>query len=250
MVDAFRNELRTLVRPGEGLETLPHVTRRSLDRSTFFDVTAYDLDSTNVDAVIQAQIDHFTQLGKEFEWKVFSFDTPPELLERLKVAGFEIGNPEALVIYDLQDGLGPFAGAYGCEVRRVEHLEQLADFRMVAESVFKKDYSLTVGQLTHAIKNRIKGHDAYVAYVEDLPVAVGRLYTAPGSAFAGLYGGGTLQSFRGQGYYRAVIAARARDAAAHGARYLQLDAMPTSLPILLRIGFVHVADTWPCTLAT
>jgi len=236
------------VRPGEGLEALPHVTRRSFDRDTVFDVTAYDLDSTNTDAEIRAQVDHFAALGAEFEWKVFSFDSPPELLERLRTAGFDIGEPEALVIYDLHEGFAPFEGPFGCEVCRIEHVEQLADFRLVAESVFKKDYSLTVGQLTHAIQNRITGHDAYVAYVQDLPVSVGRLYTDPGSAFAGFYGGGTLKDFRGQGYYRAVLAARARDAAAHGARYLQVDAMPTSLPILLRLGFVHVATTWPCTL--
>jgi hypothetical protein len=42
-----------------------------------------------------------------------------------------------------------------------------------------------------------------------------------------------------QGWYRAVVAARARDAVARVLRYLLVDALPTSLPILARLGFEH-----------
>ena len=89
-------------------------------------------------------------------------------------------------------------------------------------------------------------HRGYIVYARDEAVSVGRLYTHPQSAFAGLYGGGTLKSYRGQGFYRALVAARARDAVALGARYLQVDALPTSRPILERLGFERVTDTWPC----
>jgi len=248
-VGAFRAELRNLVRDGEVLEQLPYVTRCWFDGSSFADVSAFALDEANVTRVIQEEIAHFRNLGKEFEWKVFSFDSPPELLAHLQRAGFEAGPREALVVYDLSKGLGPFDGPFPCEVRKVEDLGQLADFKRVVESVFEKDYSFTVSQLAEAIRTGARGHDAYVAYYQDRPVSAGRLYSHPSSKFGGLYGGGTLSEFRGQGFYRAVIAARARDAFAAGARYVQVDAMPTSLPILLRLGFVHIADTWPCTLA-
>jgi hypothetical protein len=33
-----------------------------------------------------------------------------------------------------------------------------------------------------------------------------------------------------------------------GVRYLMVDALPTSQPILARLGFVEVAQTWPCVL--
>ena len=45
-----------------------------------------------------------------------------------------------------------------------------------------------------------------------------------------------------------MVAARARDAVRLGAEYLIVDALPTSRPILERLGFVHLTDTWPCTL--
>ncbi len=64
--------------------------------------------------------------------------------------------------------------------------------------------------------------------------------------FGGLYGGGTLAAMRGRGFYRAVLTVRARDAITFGARYLIVDALPTSAPILGRLGFVKLTDTWPC----
>lgn len=75
---------------------------------------------------------------------------------------------------------------------------------------------------------------------------MGRLYINSASAFAGLYGGATLAAYRGRGFYRTLVAARARDATAAGARYLRVDALPTSRPILERMGFFWIADTWPC----
>ena len=48
-----------------------------------------------------------------------------------------------------------------------------------------------------------------------------------------------------QGIYRALIAYRARLAAARGYRYLYVDASPDSQPILARLGFSRLARTTP-----
>lgn len=231
----FREEMRN---SGDA-ERLPRVTRWDGART---EVVAFDLDEESVDAAIREQVEFFR--GREFEWKVFSFDSPPDLLARLEAAGFAVEAREAVVVYDLATGQAAFP--LERDVRRVRTLEQLAEFGRTAEAVFRKDYSFTVGELETAIREGRPGHDAYVAYHEGVPVSVGRLYTDPRSSFAGFYGGGTLPEYRGRGFYRAVIAARARDAALAGARYLQVDALPTSLPILRRLGFEHLADTWPC----
>ncbi len=67
----------------------------------------------------------------------------------------------------------------------------------------------------------------------------------PGTSFAGLWGGGTVEAWRGRGLYRALVAHRARVAAAHGYRYLQVDASPMSRPILERLGFHALTTTTP-----
>jgi hypothetical protein len=89
---------------------------------------------------------------------------------------------------------------------------------------------------------------AYLAFEAAVPVSFGRLLTSATSAFGGLYGGGTLTEHRGRGFYRALVAARGRDALRLGAQYLRVDALPTSEPILRRLGFEKLTETWPCTL--
>ena len=91
-------------------------------------------------------------------------------------------------------------------------------------------------------------HCGYIVIEGSIAASIGRLYSDPQSAFGGLYGGGTLERYRGRGLYRATVAARARDAMNLGARYLIVDALPTSRPILENLGFVRLTDTWPCTL--
>jgi GNAT superfamily N-acetyltransferase len=84
-----------------------------------------------------------------------------------------------------------------------------------------------------------------VAMAGDEPVSSARIDLCPGTDFAGLWGGGTLPQWRGRGIYRALVAYRARLAAAHGYRYLQVDASPQSRPILERLGFACLAVTTP-----
>ncbi len=67
----------------------------------------------------------------------------------------------------------------------------------------------------------------------------------PELGFATLWGGGTLPGWRGRGSYRALVAERAARARARNIRYLQVDASPSSRPILERLGFLAVTTTTP-----
>jgi GNAT superfamily N-acetyltransferase len=87
----------------------------------------------------------------------------------------------------------------------------------------------------------------FLAYQDEKPVGFARLTASPDSAFAGLWGGGVLENFRSRGVYRALLAARIAEAKTRpGVRFLRVDALPTSQPILEKYGFVSVAKTWPC----
>jgi GNAT superfamily N-acetyltransferase len=81
--------------------------------------------------------------------------------------------------------------------------------------------------------------------VDGEPVSGGRVDLEPGKDFAGLFGGATLPAFRGRGLYRATVAERARIARDHGHRWLFVDALPTSRPILERLGFEPLTTTTP-----
>src|SRR4051812_22392354 len=242
-------ERRSLARDGEVIAVLPAVTRLRPADGAYHAIVYSSVTSDSADAVIAEQMRHYRVLAAQFEWKVYSHDNPADLRDRLTSQGFTVGPKEAVVALDLREAPDWVNDPPACEVVRVERVEQVPMFRDAAEEIFGKDYGNTSGQLERAIRARSTQHVAYVAVVDGSAAAIGRLYTHPDSAFGGLYGGGTRAAFRGRGLYRALVAARARDAARRGARYLVVDALPTSRPILERLGFVRVADTWPCEWA-
>ncbi len=228
------------------MEILPRLTRWRSGDGSHHAVLFSALDEKCADAVIDEQIEHYRKLASEFEWKRYAHDQPADLLSRLRRRGFKIGPREAVMIFDLNERADWINSDVEYRVLRVDREDQIPDFRSVAESVFGKDYGFTCNELAEGIRAGSSDHVGYVAYDGERPVSIGRLYTHPQSWFAGLYGGGTLSSHRGKGFYRAVVAARARDAIAAGAKYLSVDALPTSRPILERLGFERLTDTWPC----
>jgi hypothetical protein len=242
-------ERRSLLREGETLEQLQNVTRIHSNDDTYHLIMYAKLSSTNADGIIAEQTKYYRQKRIGFEWKVYGHDEPADLLQRLERHGFRVGALEAVMIYDLTERADWMSDQLQTRtVVRVDRGDLVQDFRRVAEAVFQEVHEFTANQLVAGIATGSRQHCGYVAYSGLDPVSIGRLYTHHESQFGGLFGGGTLATHRGSGFYRAVVGARARDAKATGAHYLIVDALPTSRPILERLGFQHITDTWPCIL--
>lgn len=241
-------ERRTLAQEGQTLEASPHVSRVRSAAGSHHRIAFSSLSNDTADAVIAEQVDHYRALGTEVEWKVYSYDDPSDLSARLERHGFEIGRLETVLVLDLRDRPHWIEELSAQHVSRVESADHVDLYRKAAEQIFRKDYGFTANELLAGIGKGSTQHRGYMVTEGNTAVSIGRLYTHPESAFGGLYGGGTLEQHRGRGLYRATVAARARDAEKAGARYLIVDALPTSRPILERLGFVRLTDTWPCTL--
>lgn len=241
-------ERRTLAPEGCTLETLPYVSRLECTDRAQHMITFSSLTEDSVDAIIFEQAAHYRALMTEVEWKVYQHDSPSDLLQRLERHGFEAGLRETVLVLDLKNHASWIEAPSAYQVLRVEDGYQVNLYRQTAEEIFKKDYQFTATELLSGIRRRSTQHRGYMVIEENTAVSIGRLYTHPQSAFGGMYGGGTLIKYRGRGMYRATVAARAREAIKLGARYLLVDALPTSRPILEKLGFVRLTDTWPCTL--
>lgn len=246
VLNRLDQERRNLARDGEILELLPVVTRGHTTDCTHYWIIHSSLTAETADAAIAQEIEHFRRLSLGFEWKLYAHDAPSDLMNRLARQGLEIGPQEAVLVYDLSRPADWMDQADISAVVRIEKPGQIDDYRRVTEAVFKHADDFIPQELASALRAGSTQHRGYIAYVGNEPVSVGRLYTHPESHFAGLYGGATLAAWRGRGFYRALVAARANDAIAAGARYLQVDALPTSRPILERLGFEWLTDTWPC----
>ncbi|MGD0137377.1 MAG: GNAT family N-acetyltransferase [Tepidisphaeraceae bacterium] len=237
------DERRYLARDDETIYVLPHLTR--IVSGPLRVVAWSSLEEANADEAIAGEVAHHRAEKASFEWKFYSHDRPADLLSRLQRQGLIAGAPEAVMVYDLSEGPPPCAIG-DCVVTRITRPEQIEHYRRVAEEALGKKYGFTCDRLADALRRSCTQHLGYVAYAGAEPVAIGRLYTHPLSEFGGLYGGTTREAYRRRGFYRALLAARSADAIELGARYLLVDALPTSRPILERLGFQRLTDTVPC----
>ncbi|MFH8801935.1 GNAT family N-acetyltransferase [Streptomyces sp. NPDC017936] len=203
------------------------------------------LGETDADAVIAEQIAYFTRLGREFEWKLYGHDRPADLGRRLAAAGFTPGPEETLMIGEttalrcdapLPDGV------------RIVPVTDRAGVDLVV-AVHEKAFGTDASLLRHRMLARLTTDPdtvvAVVALAGEEPVSSARMELVPGTDFAGLWGGGTVEAWRGRGIYRALVAHRARAAAERGYRHLQVDASDQSRPILERLGFAALSTTTP-----
>jgi GNAT superfamily N-acetyltransferase len=230
--------------PGARVERVGGVVRQVAAEHGWNGVVWSDLDASSADKAIAEQIAYYTGLGREFEWKLYGHDLPIDLGQRLRAAGFTAEPEETLMIAEVADltlDVDPPEGI------RFLPVTDRAGVDLVAE-VHEKAFGTDSSRLRHQLLARLDDPDSVVAVVAlagDVPVSAARMELVPGTRFAGLWGGGTVEAWRGRGIYRALVAHRAQAAVERGYRYLQVDAMPTSRPILERLGFEPLTTTTP-----
>ena len=165
-------------------------------------------------------------IPRHVEWKYYSHDGP-ELREQLLAAGLEPEDEETVVVAETASIEPPPAD--------VELRVATDEFVELAERVFGRSHGSGLPEVSVAV----------VAVVDGTPVSGGRVDFENGVEFAGLFGGITLPEYRRRGLYRATVAKRAELARKRGYRWLYSDALPTSRPILERLGFVAMTTTTP-----
>ncbi|MFD0596096.1 GNAT family N-acetyltransferase [Catellatospora coxensis] len=113
------------------------------------------------------------------------------------------------------------------------------------EAVWKEDRSHLVLGLEKELAADPRVLTVVVAEAGGEVVCAGWIRYEKGTEFAGLWGGSTLEQWRGRGIYKAMVAHRAIRAVERGFKYLQVDASADSRPILERLGMVAVTTTTP-----
>jgi ribosomal protein S18 acetylase RimI-like enzyme len=204
------------------------------------------LDEESVESVITAQIARFQEVPQDFEWKVYDYDTPGDLVERLRRRGFEIEEPEALLVFDLTTRPAALDRAVPPSVVRITDPADVDAIVTLENAVWGTDHH-NLGEL---LKRELREHpeilSVYMSYDGQEPASAAWIYFHASSSFASLWGGSTLAQFRNRGHYTHLLAARAQEAYARGFTLLTVDASPMSRPILEKHGFQFLATSTPC----
>ena len=177
------------------------------------------------DGDVETRVDELRAHEGYREWKYYEHDGP-ELHERLLALGLKPGDPETVLVAEAASIPPP-----------------------PADVELRGDVDAFMGLVHTVFGNRGHGFPEHavpvVAVVDGQPASGGRVDLEPGVDFAGMFGGVTLPDFRGRGLYRATVARRAQIAREAGYRWLYVDALETSRPILERVGFDAITTTTP-----
>ena len=231
--------------PGAIVEAEPGLLRWLAPGNQTSCIIWSQLTSGSADIAIAAQKRYFEARGTPVEWKYYDYDQPADLPQRLRAAGFEPEDEELMLVAEtaaishdvvLPDGirLEPVTDEAGVDAMGTVH-----------DLAFAEPSPELLERLRDQLREAPDLLQMVVAMAGDEPVSAARVEFIPGTDFAGLWGGGTVPAWRGRGIFRALVAYRAGLAAERGYRYLQVDALPTSRPILQRLGFEPVASTTP-----
>ena len=207
-----------------------------------------NLGPASADAVIAEQIAVFGGRGQRFEWKLYDYDKPADLADRLAAAGFVAEDAESFVVAEVSEVREALRSAelpVGVTAVRVTDSAGVELMGKVQELVFEDDKSELREAILAQLNRTPDVVEIVLAMAGGKPVSAARVEFLPGTEFAGLWGGGTLREWRRRGIYRALVRYRADLAAARGYKYLTVDASPDSRPILERVGFTCLAITTP-----
>ncbi|GAA1727424.1 GNAT family N-acetyltransferase [Microbacterium paludicola] len=213
-------------------------------------ITYQDLggaDAGEIERLVAEALAHYEADGAvvKVEWKTRGHDRAPGLHDALIARGFEPEDPESVMIGEAASLVADIPLPDGVTVRKVEDERDVRAMCAMQDRVFGGQVSVEYADAILSRLARGDGMELWVAEHDGEIVSAGRLEPVAGTDFAGIWGGATLEKWRGKGIYRALTSARARSALALGKRFMHSDSTEFSRPILERSGLVKVSTTTP-----
>ncbi|HEX6122829.1 MAG TPA: GNAT family N-acetyltransferase, partial [Ktedonobacterales bacterium] len=204
-------------------------------------------DRAGAEAQIEAVLSRVRAVGRTgLRWWVTPTTTPADLPDLLAARGFTVAERLDVLTFDLGTAPVPILprleappDAYVELVRDGATLRQM--YALGAEifgdpPATEERMDRQVRELEEAERDGTRTEFHFLARVDGQPAGSGSITTS--GAVARLWGGGVAPWARGRGLYRALVAARLREAHARGARIALTKArVGTSGPILRRAGF-------------
>ena len=181
------------------------------------------------------------------EWKVYGHDGPANLVDSLLAAKFEPDDEEQVLVLPIAVGARAGVGALppGTEIMRVDDERGLAEVAEISRDTGRRTVDAETRRLASILRDTPDAMTVHVLRFEGEPVACGRTHYGKGSEFAELAGGRTKVAHRRCGYFSALVHHRLTEASARGRTHALVDALPTSEPILRRLGFAILTSTRP-----
>jgi hypothetical protein len=203
--------------------------------------------AADMPTLVAPALDHYREdpAVTRVEWKTRGHDDVPGLHEALLDNGFEPDDEESIMIGRAELLAVDVPLPAGVALRRVTDEADVRAMAAMEAKVFGDEDSSDEADALLRRLARGDGMELWVAEADGQIVSAGRLEPVPATEFAGIWGGATLEAWRGRGIYRALTAARASSALSAGKTLINSDSTEYSRPILERSGLLKVSTTTP-----
>lgn len=232
--------------PTQRVEKTAHTTRvlGDVPDAEFGSVVYSRLTEETAESIISSEMSYFAGIGRAFEWKVYGHDLPGDLEDRLLEKGFRPCDPESLLCVS---PVNPFelAPPSGIEIKKISDPGELEAIAAIDVAAGSGENIPLLHELGEELAKAPQSISLYVAWAGTLPVAKAWVRFYENRAFADLWGGETLREYRHKGIYRSLVSIRWEEARRRGVRFMMTDALPSSRPILEKLGFERLTSTTP-----
>lgn len=213
-------------------------------------VTYRDLDGANAVEIrrLVADAKAFFEAKEKItnvRWKPRAHDVAPGLYEALVAEGFEPEDTRAIMVGEAKSLIIDEELPEGVRLRQIAEEEDLYAYGVMVDKAYGLNRAEQYAQRLSGLIAGDMGVEIWAAESDGKIIGGGRLDPVPSTDFSGLWGGGMLQEWRGQGIYRALTSVRARSALAMGKTLIQCDCSVYSRPILEKSGLVKISETTP-----
>lgn len=238
----FDKEMRRTVQPpGFKREETEYVVRHiSLHDDENGFVIYSTIPSENASEIIRNEKRRFAEVNQNFEWKVYSYDEPSNLVSLLEGEGFKADEKEALMVIDLDEDHFLLKRDTS-SVREITDYNGIAEIMKLEKTIWNESFD-DLGERLWRDLNRTDCLTIYGSYEGETLVSAAWMYLE-GESFSSLWGGSTLPEYRKKGHYTALLAARAKKAFEMNHPILTVDASTMSEPILQKCGFERLGYT-------
>jgi GNAT superfamily N-acetyltransferase len=224
-------DLRVVERPG-----WLQLVNPSFRDGSFNGVSLSVLSAAEADAVIDATVAEYRDLGIAFRWSVAPDSKPDDLGARLAARGLVPSEVRAMA-----RSTAPFRGApAGCPTVEEVGEDNVEVFTQVMAEAWRSDPGPLRVANAVVLADRSRRFRLFLARSGGEPAACASCCLFARSVY--MIGAAVLPRFRGTGVYRALVAARLETAAAAGLELATTQALEsTSAPMLEHMGFETVA---------
>ncbi len=240
----LRSPAAFLTTPGTVVEEIGPVLRVSWPGAGGLVLLRADraVGEAELTGLMSQQVAHFSARGEPFEWKTFAHDQ--SLDSPLLRLGFRRG-PEETVMVGMAAAVPASPLPRGVKLRPASSEADFERLSRQQSAAFGKDMTASARASQAAARANPDAVVVLLAEAEGELVGSARAELVSGTDFCTLWAGSTAPGWRHRGLYRALVAARAELGLRRGRHLLEVEALPTSRPILERLGFLAVTASTP-----